>query len=443
MNTRNQKRTQATTNGTPPIPQTQDDWTRLCNHLPLDLEATAYATQALQRKRHIQSAHDLLRLVLAYSLCDYSLRQLGAWAHLIGLGTLSDVALYRRLCRTKTWLGAIVGSYLHKHQPPRPERAVSVRLIDATVVRTPGSQRTHRRLHLQYDLATGRLVGLELTDQQGRETLTRHTVPPEALLVADRGYAHREALGALMATQTAFVVRTNGHNLPLVTADGKRFDWVGWLQACQDTLTETQVWLETPTGRWAVRWIAYRLPEPKASQARRRAYCASRRQGHTPNQATLVMAGFVVVVTNLPAGAWSAEQIADLYRLRWQIEVVFKRLKGVVGLEQVRAKASPLVEVYLLGKLVGGLLLEGWAAELAGRVGLDWFGCGVRPVSLWRWQGLWWEVLCSVVRGRWEVAVVLEALEDLERYLRDGLRGRVQQAALARVWLRELGELRS
>lgn len=285
MNTRNRKRMQ-TTDCLNRIPQTQDDWTRLCNHLPLDLETTAYATQALQRKRHIQSATDLLRLVLAYSLGDYSLRQLGAWAHLIQLGTLSDVALYRRLCRTKTWLGAIVGSYLHQHQPPHSEHAVSVRLIDATVLRTPGTQRTHRRLHVQYDLATCRLVGLELTDMQERETLTRHAVPSNALLVADRGYAHRQALDALMATQTAFVVRTNGHNLPLVTADGKRFDWVGWLRACQDTLAETQVWLETPTGRWAVRWIAYRLPEPKASQARRRAYGASRRQGHTPNQAT-------------------------------------------------------------------------------------------------------------------------------------------------------------
>lgn len=190
-------------------------------------------------------------------------------------------------------------------------RAVSGRLIDATLILTANPQNPAWRLHLQYDLADARPVGLELTDLRGAETLTRHTVPPDTLVVADRGSAHRQALGTLVAQGTAFVVRTNGHNLPLVLANGAHWDWVGWLERCTGALAETQVWLETPTGLRAVRLIAARLPAVPAAQARRRASQASRRQGHTPSRATLIAAEFVLLVTNLPSEVWSAESVSD------------------------------------------------------------------------------------------------------------------------------------
>ncbi len=40
---------------------------------------------------------------------------------------------------------------------------------------------------------------------------------------------------------------------------------------------------------------------------------------------------FIVVVTNLPEEI-TAGQILELYRMRWRIELVFKRLKSVFGL---------------------------------------------------------------------------------------------------------------
>lgn len=127
-----------------------------------------------------------------------------------------------------------------------------------------------------------------------------------------------------------------------------------------------------------------------------------------------------------------------LYRLRWQVELLFKRWKGLLGLEQVRARRSVLVEVYLLGKILGGLLLEGWSRAL-GVSGLGaWFAEEARAVSLWRWQAWWCEVLREVVRGELGVSAVVEALPLLGRYLREGSRWRCSQGAWARVWLRAL-----
>jgi hypothetical protein len=33
-------------------------------------------------------------------------------------------------------------------------------------------------------------------------------------------------------------------------------------------------------------------------------------------------AGFILVLTNLPPDRWSSQQVLELYRLRWQVEMV-------------------------------------------------------------------------------------------------------------------------
>ena len=87
-----------------------DEWTEMSKRIPVDVEALAQEAKALQRKRKVKSGTDLLRMVLAYSLCDWSLRLVGIWATVIGLADLSDVAVRRRLLNTQQWLGRIIGT---------------------------------------------------------------------------------------------------------------------------------------------------------------------------------------------------------------------------------------------------------------------------------------------------------------------------------------------
>ena len=61
------------------------------------LEREARACGAFQRAREVRSAVDLLRLTLAYCLGTSGLRLTAAWAEAIGLASLSNVALLKRL----------------------------------------------------------------------------------------------------------------------------------------------------------------------------------------------------------------------------------------------------------------------------------------------------------------------------------------------------------
>ena len=51
-------------------------------------------------------------------------------------------------------------------------------------------------------------------------------------------------------------------------------------------------------------------------------------------------------------------QVLDLYRLRWQIELVFKRMKSILGLGHLPKKDPLSAQAWLEGKLFTGLLIE-------------------------------------------------------------------------------------
>ena len=419
-------------------PLVSDDWIQMIARLPGKIEAWARETKALQRKREVKSGSDLLRLVLAYSVCDWSLRLVGAWATIIGLGHLSDVAVRKRLRNTLPWLGRIIGAWMRERQQALDGRAVRVRLIDASVISEPASKGTDWRLHARFDLGTFSMTGIEITDVRGGETLNRHDSEAGEITVADRGYAHRKGLGSIFAALAYIVVRITWQNLPLETADRQKFDLIPWLRAQSRHPCETSVWVVTPEGRFEIRLLAQRLPVDKAEEARCRARRASRKKGHTVRKETLFAAGYILLVTNLPAAMWTTKQVLALYRLRWQVELLFKRLKSILHLDRLRTKDPVLAQVYLLGKLVGALLLEEWTADLAASGMADWFEDTVRPVSPWRWMSLWADMLRHAIRGPVTLLRLLAALPYLRRYLCDAPRKRRQQAACARQWLRTL-----
>lgn len=421
------------------VPDMPAEWADLSRVLGSDWEQLAWETGALRRKRKVRSGLDLLRLVLAYSLWDWSLQSVGAWATVLGLGSLSAVALRQRLRHSRTWLSGLLGSWLRAASQPLAGRAVRLRLIDASVITQPGSRGTDWRVHVSFDVGRLRLDEFEITDAQGGESLTRHTAAPGDIEVGDRGYAHAAGLASALGRGAHVVVRTNGQNVRLETAAGARWDVRRWLRGRprrQQQQTRL-VWLTTPQGRFALRLIARRLPAAAAAAAGRRSAQASRKKGHTPSPLSRVMAHWVVLVTNLPRAEWSPTEVLALYRIRWQVELLLKRCKSLLQLDQLRAKDQALAQTYLLGKALGVVLMHDGLREQTQDLA-EWFSDLARPVSPWRWLGFWFEHLRAVVRGHITLAMIQAALPQLGRYLRDAPRQRRQQLAFARHWLEQL-----
>ncbi|UIK09422.1 transposase [Rhizobium leguminosarum] len=79
---------------------------------------------------------------------------------------------------------------------------------------------------------------------------------------------------------------------------------------------------------------------------------------YRPSQAGIEMAGYLVLLTSLTADDWPPERLASTYRLRWQIELAFKRMKSLIGLEDLRAKDADLARLWINTALLAALLAE-------------------------------------------------------------------------------------
>lgn len=123
-----------------------------------------------------------------------------------------------------------------------------------------------------------------------------------------------------------------------------------------------------------------------------------------------------------------------MYRFRWQIDLVFKRLKGILALDDLRMPDPQLAQVYLHGKILATLLLQR-EQQHTPLLQTEWLAAVDRPVSPWRCLVVYAEVLRDAVRGRIDWERLQEVLARLGRYLRDTPRRRRQQAASARAFL--------
>jgi hypothetical protein len=364
----------------------EQDWPFLLTLLPPNLEATAKAMGALQRKRGVASAEALLRLAFAYAYCGLSLRGVVTWAREAQVAHLSEVALLKRLRHAAAWFGHLLAQMLAHRTALRPESLpedLRLYLVDATSVSRPGSTGTDFRLHLKLDLGRLAIEQVTLTGVDGGESLKQYEVAPGDLLVGDRGHAHRQGIAAVVAAGGHVIVRLTWHNMPLQQRDGRPFDLLAVLGGLGPTqIGEWEVQSAPATdGTPAVpgRLVAIRKSPQAAEATRRKLLAAARKKGKTPDARSLEAAGYLFLFTTVSPQRLAAGQVLEVYRFRWQIELAFKRMKSVLQLDALAAKEEQFCQTFLCVKVLGALLVE----ELSHRwVAFSPWGYGSGAASL-------------------------------------------------------------
>jgi hypothetical protein len=417
-----------------------DEWGHVMALLSREVgvEASARQAKALQRRREIKSGVDLLRVVLAYAVCDWSLRMVGIWCGVIGLGNLSDVAILKRLRNCQAWLGGMIFRLLEARKVQVQLRGgVRLRIMDGTWVSKPGSIGTDWRIHLSLDLGHLCVDGLEITDAKSGETFGHCSTHPGDIRMGDRGYAYSDSMGVVLASGGQLVVRINWQNVPLETPDGRKFDLIANLQRSTARICEQEVRFRALGMCFPLRLIVGTLPQAVADKGRHRLRKLYGKKGKTPDQRTLLAAGFVLLVTNLPVTEWPTHEVLQLYRVRWQVELLIKRMKSIVNLDHLRALDTHLSQVYLLGKMMAVLLLDGFFQQTFACCP-TWFIQIDRPLNIWRLTTLFFDQLRQIVRGHITLQTIFDALPQLERFLCNSPRARPLQFAQARALLSRL-----
>jgi hypothetical protein len=332
--------------------------------LPEGWEEKARDSGAFQRQREVRSPEDLLRILLIHVGVGYSLKESALRADILGLGKLSSVCLHNRLKSSEEWLRWLAEELWRERGRKLVGPGRRIRAVDATVVSEPGSTGTDWRLHYAVNLHNLQCDFFELTDARGGETWRRVPVEEGDILIGDRGYAHAEGIASVLKGKADVIVRMNHTNLPLWSGAGQRLNLLQETRGLKVLqMREREAWVRDGSGNpWKGRLLVLRKSRESARLAMEKLIKTARKKQKRVALRRLRAAFYIFVWTSLEK-EWTTLQVLEWYRMRWQIELVFKRMKSLLGLGHLPKKDPHTARGWLHGKIFVSLLVECLLAE--------------------------------------------------------------------------------
>lgn len=220
-----------------------------------------------------------------------------------------------------------------------------------------GQHLAELKLALRLDLLTGTLQALALADGRASDrALSRQhaALAPQVLHLADLGYFAVPRLRELDTQRVWFLSRFQTQTA-VFAASGERLDLGRVLSPVTAPTVERAVAIGAQE-RLPVRLIAARVPQEVADQRRRRLKAEARRHGRTPRPDLLALTDWTILVTNVPPDRLTPAEALVLYRVRWQIECLFKLWKSWGKLAQSRSAKPWRILGELYAKLLAAVL---------------------------------------------------------------------------------------
>ncbi len=353
-----------------PIQLDSSGWARIVASLGGEeaLKQSAREFGAFVRPRGVKSALDVLRLAFIYGPGGRSLRLASVLAGGLGLADVSDVAVMNRVRKAANWLQFLCAESLSRIAKVIGVNAGGrcIRIVDGSRLEGPGDRVW--RLHLCYDAGLGRIVDAAITTTRQGEKLDRLAIIPGEVRLGDRGFPQPNGIKNTLDAGADVLVRLTWNSLQLTHANGKPLDWLHlFAEASRQCSLDVPVLVHKAHSRFEpipMRLVVIKKPPAAAVKARAKARRASTKNQRQTDPRTLAGAGHVILLTSLKREEFPASAIGALYRLRWQIELAFKRLKSVLHIDRLPAKDPDLARAWLYAHLLLALLLDAAMSEL-------------------------------------------------------------------------------
>lgn len=214
------------------------------------------------------------------------------------------------------------------------------------------------KIDVIYELLHHQLHACTVTDgraaDQGLAMTILASLRVGDLVIRDLGYFSVEALHQIASKNAWFLSRLSSKVAVYATAEATA-EAVALVDHVQPTVAQHGVGdfaVYLGAARLPCRLLAYRLPDTVVDQRRRQAYETARKKGRTPTQAYLHWLQYAWYITNVGRTVWAAEVVATVYRIRWQIELLFKQWKSLLHLHVLKGTRPERIRCLLYGRLI-------------------------------------------------------------------------------------------
>ena len=332
--------------------------------MPEGWREAAKTEGALRRGRNIQTPEELLRLLILHVTEGGSLGVTSAITQISeDQKGLNKTAVHKRILNSWKW-----EQWLCKHscqqegflvEPPKWLENHRVCIVDASDYAKPGSNQADFRLHYQMELFSLSLVEMHFTTAKEGETLQRYEqIRENDLIIADRGYCTKTSIFHVLDHHADYAIRMRSNSFQLYTETGERFDLTKVLSEsyAPGRILDLTLFMKRDEALIPIRICAVGKSKEAIQQSQRQIKKAN--PGRKP-ASTLqkIWSHYVVVATSLGSDM-DATKILELYRMRWQIELVFKRFKSIFSGRKFTAKREDAIKAWFYGKLLVAILCE-------------------------------------------------------------------------------------
>jgi hypothetical protein len=333
--------------------------------MPEGWEAQAKALGALQRSREIKTPEDLLLLIFLYLTEGKSFGGTSAIVRMEGEWQLTKKAVWSRIGNSEGWLKWLCETIYRAQgvlgEKPGWLKGKDVCLVDGSEAVLHGSKKEYFMLHYCVDLFSLAMKEMRLTDMKsGEKLLNFKTFGTNDIVVGDRAYGTIPGMEHLRESGSGFVLRLRANAFNLYDGQERKIDLIPRISDLKVGESRSIGVNYKVNGEYVpLRICAIRKDADSERAGLKRLKKNKQRKQH--GKAVSVLESeynkYIIVATSLGQEV-TAAQVLELYRMRWEIELVFKRLKSLFQYGAVPMKLEKSARAWFYGKLLLAALCE-------------------------------------------------------------------------------------
>jgi len=329
--------------------------------LPAEWERAAKEQGAFGRSREIKSAKELLVMNLLYATSGGTIGGTSRVMMASGSMEINKNGVAERLTKSEKWLRYLVegvssGAGLLGGRPEwLGERGVIV--CDTTTEESKDSKRTGWNLHYLMDIFTMETKEIKLTDEKTGEKLENfEKIVKDDIVIGDRAYGTIKSIEYAQRQGADYIFRLKSNAFKIYDEKGKEINVEKRIRRMRESAyKEFDAYYKLKDKLKPIHICIYHKNESDTLRSIRHAKISNGGSKGPVSENQKFFAGYVIVGTSLTE---SADRILELYRLRWQIELLFKRLKSIFDLDDLKAKKDSSVRVWFYSKLLLAAICE-------------------------------------------------------------------------------------
>lgn len=313
------------------------------------LEERLSEKNLIKRKRVIKDYKTLIQAAFAYVTEGLSFQRLSDYMLCNYDIDMSDTAWSKRISQVIPYLFEVAEQCFNetlennlKEKSDNSLKQYHSYALDATNLPIEGNPSSVIRVHTQYELDSESVKYAKITDSHTAESTINFPIEKGSLYLADRAYARAKQLEHIVKNNADFIARLSPSHI-IFYEDLECKSKIDLHEKISGEDFALKCYVKYESHVFPVMVIGKKKPIEKQEASEKKVRRRAQKNQQKLSQKTVDFSKWFFVVTSLGEKA-SPEEIVEYYRLRWEIELFFKRMKSLLHLHKIRRSSKSYAE---------------------------------------------------------------------------------------------------